>query len=141
MFDAFGVEFRSLFWNAQRSEEGDDDHVPTLAGCGQFVADFSQENSTIGLCDYVAVSLEAGDGAVDGYMGDPEAPGQIDHTGFPLSAGQVGDGFDVVLGNFRGVITPGMLQALGLQGGRADGFLGLAEGLFQAITLSKLGIS
>jgi hypothetical protein len=114
MLDAFGIHFGDAFGNSEAAQESDDGIVPTFAGGGEGSAFFGQKNGTIWLGSHQAGMLQASDGAIDGDVSNAEAFGEVNDAGFTGFGNEVGDGFDVILSNFVGVLAAGLREVLGL---------------------------
>lgn len=104
--------------------------MPVLAFFSERAALIGKEDRTVRLDADVTLALQAGEGAVNGYVSDAQAAGKVDHPGFTMRGVQVGDSLDVVLRGLGRVFPAGLLQGFGLEGGGADRGARGADGLF-----------
>lgn len=114
MFNPLGVHFGDPFGDAEASEEGHDGFVPAFARGGEGAAFFRQKNRAIGLRRNEAGVLQASDSAIDSDVSDAEAFGEINNARFANFNQEIGNGFDVILGDFVGVFAPGLREVFGL---------------------------
>jgi hypothetical protein len=114
MFNAFGIHLGDAFGNAEAAQKGDNGFVPVFAGGGEGSAFFSQKNGAIGLGSDEAGVLKTGDGAIDSDVGDSKAFGEIDDARLADFGNEIGDGLDVVFGDFVCVFAPGLGEVFGL---------------------------
>jgi hypothetical protein len=114
MFDSFGIHFCDAFRDAETTEEGDDSFVAALASGRERSPFVGEKNRAIRLRGNEPRVLEPGYSAIDGDMGHAEALGEVNDAGFANFCDEVGDGFDVILGNLVGVFAASLGKVLGL---------------------------
>jgi len=108
VLNSFSIHFCDAFRNAERAEKRDNSFMPGLAGGGQVAASIRQENRAIGLRGYKAALLESRNGAIDGDVCDAETFCQVDDARFAGFGDQIGDGLNVILRDFVGVLAAGL---------------------------------
>lgn len=121
VFDAFGVTFSGFAADPEGAEEGGDGFVAGFAVACEGGSGFGEEDGAVGFGADEALALESGDGAADGDVGDAEGSGEVDDAGFAGEGDEVGDGFDVVFGDFAGVVLACFGETAGLGRGAAGG--------------------
>jgi len=99
MFDAFGVHFGDAFRDAKTAEEGNNDFVATFASGGKSSPFFGEKNRAVRLGGNKACVLEPSYGAIDGNVSHTESFGEVNDAGLAEFGNQIGDGFNVILGN------------------------------------------
>jgi hypothetical protein len=114
MFDAFGIHFCDAFGDAEATEEGDDSLVAALASARQSSPFVGEKNRAIRLRGNEPRVLKPRNSPIDGDMGHAEALGEVNDAGFANFCDQVGDGFDVILGNLVGVFAASLRKVFGL---------------------------
>jgi hypothetical protein len=114
MLDSFGVHFGDAFRDTEAAEESDDSFVPAFARGGNCAAFAGQKNGAIRLRSDKAGVLQTGDGAIDSDVSDAESFGEVNDTRLTDFRNEIGDGLDVVLGDFVGVFAPSLGEVLGL---------------------------
>lgn len=112
MLDAFSIHFSDAFRDTEAEEERDDGFMPALARSGEGPAFFGQKNRAIWLGGDKTGLLQASNGAIDGDVGDAEPLGKVNDASFAEFHKQIGDCFDVILGDFIRVFAPGLSEIL-----------------------------
>lgn len=111
VFDPFAVGGCSFRAGAQSQQETKHDFVSTASEFSKCSTLFRQSYGTIGFGICEAVSFESCDGAIDGDVADFEEAGQIAYSTATRLPFQFGDRFNVILRQFRRVITAGSEMA------------------------------
>jgi hypothetical protein len=125
VFHTFGVEFGDFGGDAEGAKEGDDGFVAAFGFVGEAASGVGEKNGAVRLGVDESGLAETKEGAVDGDVGDAETPGEIHHAGFAEGIGEIGNGFDVILGGFAGAVATRAGEVGGLLGrgaGRGGGF-------------------
>lgn len=117
VFDSLGVGACGFGCDSESGQKGDDRFVPRFGAGSEVASGVGQENGAVGLGGDEAGFLEALDGADDGDVSNAEGFGQIGGASFALCRDEIGDGFDVVLGAFFGVLEAGLAVESGRGGG------------------------
>lgn len=104
VFNAFGVNFGCLGGDAQRLQEIDHDAVPVAGHFSNLSPAIGKENRPVWLRRYIPVALQAGDGLDHRHMRNTQSPRNIHRAGFTGGVDQIGDHFQIVLGDGRAAV-------------------------------------
>lgn len=121
MLNALGVGLRNRLRHPERPQELKDQFVALPRFLGQPRSFVREEDGPVGPAGDEAIALQARDRADDRDVRDAEAARQVDGAGFAGGGAEFGDGLDVILGGFGGVLAAGLAEGGGLGLGGADG--------------------
>ena len=113
MFHALGVSNGVGFGDSEGSQEFQQELMPSLGGLGHASTGCCQGDGAIGLLHQQPLLGEPRQNPCDGDVTDSHSGGQILDSAGALRLQDLLDGFHVVLGGFRGVITPGLAELIG----------------------------
>ena len=112
MLDAFGIDRRCVFADAESQQKPIDTFVPPLGEFCQTATLVGQSHRSVRLRIGVAVTLHPSHRAVDRDMTDGETFGEIPHSALAQIFFQLGNGFRIVLSQLGRMIAPSPLMAL-----------------------------
>ena len=107
MFHAFAIDDGGLFAYTKPDQECFDNCVPLFCARGKALSLGSQRDWLVGSGFDQPVALQATNGVVDRCMRHVKVRDKVDRTAAAVFVNRVGDGLDIVLGNFAGVIRTG----------------------------------
>ena len=108
VFNPLRVHLRDVIRDAQRTQKRRHRLVPPLAFGRQRPSFVCKKNCPIRLRGDKSHLAQPRDGADHRDMRDPQPSGQVHHARFAGVGDEVGDGFDIIFGNFIGMLAAGL---------------------------------
>lgn len=105
VFDPLGVDRGRFLVNSNRQQELVNDFMSPAGGFRQFGTFRSKFDGSVAFRGNEAVSLKPGNGSIHGDMRDSKMLGQVSDAALATRFDQVGDRFDVILGQLRRMIV------------------------------------